>query len=146
MEHSDAVRQALEEIDIPAARAWYKLLFPHLPQPRDDAETLASIHVARTYSETIGFRHRAYSHRWCLERGLPSGLPDHMKPRAERIYPRIVEAVGISVNTPDSRRELGQAIQKAMSDAVMDCYAQGKTNPEFVKARMQEARTRVLKG
>jgi hypothetical protein len=63
-----------------------------------DAEALVTLHHARTQAESIALKLRAWSHRWLLEHGYPSGLPDHLKPSAERIYPRVVEGVGISVN------------------------------------------------
>jgi hypothetical protein len=49
-------------------------------------------------AETVSFKARAWSHRWLTERALPSGLPDRLKPSAERVYSRVVEGVGISVN------------------------------------------------
>jgi hypothetical protein len=39
---------------------------------------------------------------------------------------------------------LAKAIEKAMSDAVAEAYADGKRAPEFVRARMREARARVM--
>jgi hypothetical protein len=33
-----------------------------------------------------------------------------------------------------------------MEQAVAECYADGKTEPDFVRARMAEARERALKG
>jgi hypothetical protein len=33
-----------------------------------------------------------------------------------------------------------------MEQAVMECYADGKTKPDFVRARLREAGTKVLKG
>jgi hypothetical protein len=124
----------------------WESIAPHLPQPRNDAEVLTSIHCARTYAQSIAFRLRAYSHAWLVERGLPSGLPDYLRPSAERMYPRVVDAVGIAVGAPPHRRELGLAVRHAMSDAVEDCYADGNKDPAFVKARMFEARLKVMRG
>lgn len=137
-------RQALADCDIALVRKMWAHLAGHLPQPKDDAEVLTCIHMARTRTLSIAFDKRAYSHRWLVERNLPSALPDYLKPKAERIYPRIVEAVGISVNTSPERRELGRAIQQAMSEAAMACYAESNTDPAFVKARMQEDRKSVV--
>jgi hypothetical protein len=76
-----------------------------------------------------------------LERGLPSGLPDHLKPKADRIYPRTVEAVGVAVlATSADGVTRARAIEKAMSDAVAECYADGERDPEIIKSRMAEAR------
>lgn len=91
---------------------------------------------------SIALKLRAYSHRWLLDNGYPSGLPDDLKPAAERIYPRVAEAVGIAVK---GNSELGRAvapfIRGAMEYAVEDIYADIKSpDPIFVKGRMQEAR------
>jgi len=59
-------------------------IFPNEPQPQDDAATLATLHYARTLANSVPFKLRAYSHRWLCERNLPSGLPDALKPKAER--------------------------------------------------------------
>jgi hypothetical protein len=92
------------------------------------------------------FRLRAYSHRWLLDHGLPSGLPDELKPLAERMYPVKAEGVGISVNMRSPiLKPIAGIVRQAMSDAVMDAYAERRTEPPFVKTRMQEAREKVLK-
>lgn len=71
-------------------------------------------------------------------------MPDDLKPKAERIYPRIVSAVGIAVKATNPRRKShALAIQSAMSDAVAEAYADGKTDPAFVSQRMKEARERI---
>ncbi len=115
-------------------------------QPKDDSAALVSLHYARTLAESVAFKLRAYSHRWLGERDLPSGLPDQLKPRAEQVCPRVVEAVGVSV------RQLGnvvtpltEAVERAMSDAVAECYADGERRPAIIKAQMNEARARALR-
>ena len=106
-----AFHRALEECDIDGVRVMWSHIAPHLHQPQTDAEALATIHLARTGMELMPFNKRAYSHRWCLDHGIPSQLPDHLKPRAERIYPIVQEAVGISVSArnPDLK-PVAQAI------------------------------------
>src|SRR5215218_10937824 len=94
---SNDVRHILETLDVEGARRLWSFVNPHLPQDGTDADFLASLHHARTQAESMHLSHRAYSHRWLEERGLPSGLPDHLKPSAQRMYPRIVSAVGIVV-------------------------------------------------
>ena len=107
---------------------------------------LATIHLARTQSQAMRFNLRAWSHRWLAERGLPSMLPDDLRPRAERLYPRKVTSVGVGVMAmTEGSAPLARAIEGAMSDAVMDAYAEGREEPEFVKARMLEARAKVLR-
>ncbi len=72
-------------------------------------------------------------------------MPDELKPKAERIYPRIVEAVGVSVKAMGGNIPLAKAIERAMSDAAAEAYADGNRNPAFIKQRMQEARERVMR-
>lgn len=145
MIHSAEFNRCMVELDVPAARALWAVVFPHLPAPSGDAATLAMLHYARTISEPMRFRLRAYSHAWLGDHGFPSGLPDELKPRAERLYPRIVDAVGIAVKTPPHRRELGVAVHDAMRDVVMNHYADGIHAPEIIRPRMLEARALVHK-
>lgn len=102
------------------------------------------LHAARTVSESVPFQARAYSHRWLTERGLPSQLPDALKPKAERAYPRVVSGVGISVNS--KYVEVKNRVRGAMEYAVEDCYAMGDEDPVIVKKQMFEARKRELRG
>lgn len=138
-------RQLLEAGDVDALRkAWHRVA-PTMPQPRSREEAEITMHHARTQSETICFNQRAYSHAWLTERGLPSGLPDHLKPRAERAYPRVAEAVGISINYSSKLLAPAAAeVRVAMSDAVEECFADGRREPEFIKQRMLSAQERTL--
>ena len=88
------------------------------------------------------FRKRAYSHSWLRERFLPSQLPDELKPRAERMYPVVFGAVGISTKT---RSPLALAVRGAMEDVVLEAYADKRTQPAFLRGRMREARAKVLR-
>lgn len=104
------------------------------------------MHRARTEAESVSLDGRAYSHAWLVERSLPSGLPDHLKPRAERLYPRIVEGVGVSINFRSPiLKPIAPLVERAVSDAVAEAYADGRTEPGFVRARMKEAKTRAIK-
>jgi hypothetical protein len=76
---------------------------------------------------------------------LPSGLPDELLPRAERMFPRFIDGVGISVNAPEHRRDLAGAIREAMEIVVEDHYADGVRDPTIIKPRMMEARRRIHK-
>lgn len=144
--HSAELRRCLEQCDVAGARALWAHIAPHLPQPSDDWITLATIHRARTQAENISFKLRAYSHAWLTERAIPSGLPDELKPKAQRIYPVIVGAHGVAVGRPSSpHRERNLAIERAMSDAIMDCYANNTRDPEIISARMLEARAKVYR-
>lgn len=104
------------------------------------------MHMARTQMPNVTFKARAYSHRWLTERGFPSQLPDELKPRAERIYPVVTDAVFISANSHSPiLKPIMPLVQGAMSDAVEDCYANGDKEPLLVRGRIQEARRKSIK-
>lgn len=104
------------------------------------------MHRARTETASISFRARAYSHAWLMERRMPSGLPDALKPAAERLHPRIATGVGVVVKASSPfMRPAALEVQKAMVDAIENAYADGNEDPTFVKARMIEARHGVEK-
>lgn len=146
MSAQDQFRQALEDGDVAILRGLWPQLMPHLPQPKTAADAEISMHMARTSADSVTIKGRCYSHRWLEERNLPSLLPDYLKPEVDRHYPRVVEAVGISVNfrSPFLKPAAIQ-VQGAMSDAVEDAYAEGRTDPEFVRARMAEAKQREVR-
>ena len=136
-------KRCLIDLDTEAAIRLWPSVFPHSPLPSGHEEILLVLHFARTKTEALAFRLRAYSHSWLCDRGLPSALPDNLKPRADRLYPRIVEAVGVSVKDLSGRRqEYARRLEWAMADAVAEAYADGRRDPEFVRLRMQEARER----
>lgn len=143
---SGELRRCLEAVDVAGVRRLWQHVSPHLPQPKTDAEARVAIHHARTQSQSIAFKLRAYSHRWLTDNGYPSGLPDELKPRAERIYPKVVEAVGISVNfrTPEFRPVSG-LVRGAMSDAVLESFADRVTDPVKVSAHMAEAKRKTIR-
>jgi hypothetical protein len=146
-DYGDAFRQCLLDVDVVTMRKLWAYVAPHLPQPGSDEDMIISIHHARTLANSISFRPRAYSHAWLTERGIPSGLPDDMRPRAERMYPRVVPGVGLSVNysSPDFK-PVKIAVQTAMENAIREVHADGKIlDSPLVKQRMAEARKRVFK-
>lgn len=104
VEAAPHLRQALEDGDCDVLAKLWRHIAPHLPGPKTRAEIEIVLHSARTQAGSVTFRKRAYSHRWLMERGLPSHLPDDLRPKAERIYPRIVEGVGIAVKARDPTR------------------------------------------
>lgn len=119
---------------------------PGMPQPETREQAEIVMHIARTEADSVRFSARAYSHRWLTERSLPSKLPDKLKPNAERLYPRVVEAVGVSVNFRSKYlAPAAREVQAAMNEAVEDCYANGDTEPEIVRQQMDAARNRALK-
>lgn len=143
----DQFHTALEQVDVPMTRRMSAHLFPHLPQPKDDDEALVMLHRARTEMPSMALRLRAYSHRWLLDHGFPSALPDDLKPRAERMYPAVTETVGISVGSfSPILKPVAVMVRTSMENAVLDVYA-GDLHPDpvFVKSRMQEARDGIAK-
>jgi hypothetical protein len=146
-DYSSAFRQCLLDVDIATMRKLWKHVAPHLPQPGPDSDVEISIHHARTVAKSIGFKARAYSHSWLSERGLPSGLPDDMRPAAERLYPRITPAVGLSVNFRSLELQpIKPIVHDAMRDAILEVHADGKIEDSpLVKQRMAEARRLVFK-
>jgi hypothetical protein len=144
--HSAEFRRCLVELDVAGIRALWRHTSPHLAQPKTDAEALVTLHHARTQADSVALKLRAYSHRWLLDNGFPSGLPDRLKPSAERIYPRVVESVGISVNFRSAiLKPIGKLVRGAMENAVLDAYAEKRTEPEFLRARMTEARETAIR-
>lgn len=144
--YADDFRRCLEQVDTAGIRRLWQHVSPHLPQPATDAEALVSIHAARTASEAITFKMRAYSHRWLTDNGYPSLMPDHLKPGAEREYPKIASAVGISVNSSMAEmKPVAKFIESEISAAIAESYDDGITDPTAVKARMVEARTSALR-
>lgn len=145
--HAAGFRRCLEAGDANAARLLWKYVFPALPQPTSDLEALATLHAARTAARSILFKLRAYSHRWLVDNGYPSAMPDELKPKAERVYPRVTAAVGISVNTKSEiLKPITGLVRAAMEDAVLEAHADGKLGDSaFVKVRMFEAKDRIIK-
>ena len=144
--HAAEFRRCLVDGDVAALRALWAHAFPHLEQPGDDEQARTMLHRARTEARSVPFKLRAYSHRWLEDNARASGLPDELKPKAQRMYPRIVSAVGIAcMTTSPHRYEQAKAVERAMSDAVAEAYADGKTDPVFVSKRMSDARERVLR-
>lgn len=135
---SDDVRRALIELDASAIRKFWHVVAPGAPQPRTDAEAVTTMHCARTLSMSIPDHLRYYSHRWLLDRGLPSGLPEALKPAAERMYPRIAEGVGLAALVP---RPYTPVLRRVAEEAVLDMYASSrKPEPDKVRARIAEVR------
>lgn len=141
MARPDEFREALESGDVDLCRRVHGEVFPHLPAPKTRDEAEKTMHLARTAVDSVAFRHRAWSHSWLTERGLPSLLPDRLRPSAERLYPRKVEAVGISVNLRSPfMRPAKPLIVKRMADVVEEMFAAGDREPGPMKARMLEAK------
>lgn len=142
---ADAFRQLLEDGDVKGLRQAWSKIAPNMPQPETFEAAEITMHMTRTASASVSLKARAYSHRWLSERLLPSQLPDDLKPEAERLYPRIVSAVGVSVNFRSKLLAPAAAeVQSAINDAIEDCYAEGHTDPQIVKRQMDEARDKTM--
>lgn len=141
-----AFRALLERGDVDGLRAAWSQIAPHLPQPASREQAEIVMHRARTEAATVNFRARAYSHRWLIERDLPSGLPDELKPNAEQVCPTFAQAVGISVNVRNEYlKPVAAEVEKAMAYAVEDAFADNRKDPAFVSQRMQEAKDRTFR-
>jgi len=142
-----ACDQVLRDGDHRRLRKGWSELFPHLPGPQSDEDAEIVLHHARTQNPRIEFKLRAWSHRWLAERDIPSGLPDELKPKAERLYPVVVSAVFVSANSNSpALRPVAKMVQDAMSDAVLEAEADGKLlDTPFVRTRIQEARAKTFK-
>ena len=138
---------ALVDIDVALARKMWAYVMPNMPQPTSDANALTMIHYARTLMPTLTLRQRAYSNAWLLERALPSGLPDHLRPRAQRMYPVTVGSVGIATRgSSEVGRAIAPLVRSAMEQAVLEAYADGHSKePAVVKERMMQARKLTIK-
>ena len=141
------MRRCLEEADVEGIRALWRIIAPGMPQSGTDHETLVSIHYARTQSDWLRLTQRFYSHRWLMDHNMLSGLPDHLRPSAERMYPRVASAVGIAINMrSELLKPIVPLIRDAMEYAVNDAYADGRGDDiPFVKRRMAEARKTVTR-
>ena len=132
-------RAALEGLDVGLARKMWQHIFPGMPQPTSDDDALIVIHIARTATNSLDFKHRAWSHAWLRERAIPSKLPDHLRPRAERIYPVLTPAVGIAVHT---NTPIALEIRRAMEGAVRDV---GVKDSRLTKRAILAARSATRK-
>jgi hypothetical protein len=140
------MRRALEEHDVVTCCKLWEHVAPHLPQPKNDTESYVIMHHACTQAANVSLRSRAYSHRWLLDHGYPSGLPDELKPKAERMYPKVVDAVGIACGTSSEiLRPVAEHVRHAMEDVVLEHYADGVKDPKIIKPRMLDARTQTIR-
>lgn len=148
MQHSAEMRRCLVECDVAGIRRLWHHLSPHLPLPNSVDDTICAIHMARTVTNSIPLKHRAYSHNWLVERGMPSQLPDRLRPRAERLYKKPLEAVGIAtlggaISGDPDRKAISDAVRKVMEDVVMDYYSTDRSaTPDPMKVKEDMMRQR----
>lgn len=143
---SRAFRNMLEAGDIEGLRSFWCGAAPGMPQPETYEQAEIVMHMARTSADSIGFKKRAYSHRWLTERDQRSQLPESLKPRAEQLFPVVVEAVGISVNFRSEYMAPAAALVRgAMEHSVKNTFADGQRDPVIVRALMFEAKNREMR-
>ena len=142
-----AFRNLLEAGDVEGCRAYWAAHAPHLPQAESAEQAETVMHIARTASDSVSFRLRAYSHRWLIERDLGSQLPDQLRPAADRLHPERAVAVAISVNfrSPYMKGAESQ-VRGAMEAAVLEADADGRIeDAAFVSARMSAAKSKAMR-
>jgi len=139
----DVMRRALEDHDVVTCRRLWQHVAPNMPQPKSDEEAEITMHHACTQASNVRFKSRAYSHYWLQERCYPSGLPDYLKPRAERIYPKIVDGVGLAVLT--SIPEIEKVVLGAMENVVLEHYADNNKDVPLIRKRLVEAKDKAIK-
>lgn len=78
---------------------------------------------------------------------MPSGLPDMLRPKAERLYPVNSEGVGIAIlGTSPLLKPVNGHVQNSMEQAVLEVYADYRQpDPAVVRKRMMEKRDHTLK-
>lgn len=148
MKHSAEFRRCLLDVDVVAVRRLWRHVSPHLAQPQDDDEARATIHYARTQATSIPLKARAWSHKWLLDHGLPSGLPDALKPKAERFYPRIVEGTGFATGGSLALpvfEPLRATIHTAVEAVILDEYSGRVVNHDLLRGRIQETVDRTIR-
>ena len=139
-------RQMLEDGDVDGLRQYWHHVAPNMPQPQSREAAEIVMHMTRTEAASVAFRKRAYSHRWLTERNMPSKLPDVLRPGAERMYPKVVEAVMVAVEFRSKYlRAAALEVRGEINKAIEDCYASGDTDPALVRKQMDEARVKTMK-
>lgn len=134
-------RRALADRDIPALMHLSSLFMPVGQQPRDEAEATVFMHVARVTSDWLDVEARSYSHFWLIDHGLPSLLPPHLLPKAERYRPEIAASVGIACGTGKAwLKPALPLIRGAMVKAVEDNAELVETDPDLLRDKIQFAR------
>lgn len=141
------MRLYLETQDVAGLRKLWAHMAPHLPQPKSDYEVQVMMHSARTQSVSLAFKARAYSHQWLLANGLPSGLPNALRPRAEQADLKFAFGVGIAIKVASSdpaKKALAHSIQTAMGRAIEGAFAERRVETGYLREVMGAARDRTI--
>lgn len=140
--YSDAMMRCIRDCDAVLAMRIWKWERPNAAQPENVYQATMMLHYARTKLSNIPHKERFWSHCWLLDHAFPSALPDHLRAKAERMYPVEVAVVGIASGSgPQRKNAFNYAVEKVMSDAVLEMQADGhRLGAPIVKARMLEKR------
>jgi len=140
--YSAAMFNCIREIDVKRAMGIWKSERPNAAQPENEYQATMMLHYARARMPSMPEQLRFYSHSWLINNGFPSELPDELKPKAQRMYPILAGAVGVSSGSLGGRKSaFNYAIDKVMSDAVLETHADGyKLDSPIVKHRILEMR------
>ena len=134
------MHEALADMDVGRCMDLWRAAFPNMPCPETIAEAEIAMHMARTATESLPKRARVWSFQWLEERGLPSHLPDEMKPDR----PEIATGVGIAVRSlshdPD-RVARASALQEKLAGAVEDAFLSGVRDAPRLKSMMNKIRS-----
>jgi hypothetical protein len=141
-EYSDNMLRCIRDIDHELAMKLWKHARPAAAQPENELQAIIMLHYARTKISSMPEKLRLYSHCFLRDYNMPSALPDHLKPKAERMYPVGIRAVGTaSGKFGGGKTAFNYAIEKVMSDAVLEVQADGHDLASPVmKARILEKR------
>lgn len=138
---------ALADGDVGLLWRMWGAWFPDQPQPANWQEAEIQLHAARSATEGVETRLRCYSHHWLADRGLPSLLPDELKPAAEQHRPKIVSAVGFSwdSNSPLLKPAKGNIVA-AVTARINEMAADGllEKDPDYVRREMMFTKNRAL--
>jgi len=146
MNGPEVMRRALEEHDLVTCCKLWEHVAPNMPQPKDETEARIIMYHACTQAANVSLQSRAYAHRWLIDNGFPSGLPDELRPKAEQICPKFADGVGIACGTTSAAMApLIPYVRGAMEHVVLDHYADGVKDPKIIRPRMMQARADTIK-
>lgn len=139
-DHRAEFARCLNELDVKVARKLWLHVFPGLPVPKTDKDMLATLHLARTTSPLADQMKRYYSHRWLLDNGLISMLPDPLRPVAERVYPtKTPPSVGIALAGSTWFKPAIPLIRGEMEKSVLETMGDDVDDPTVIRSRLLQA-------
>lgn len=141
-----AFRRALENGDVTECRKLWHLFHPYLPQAESYEMAEIDLHIARTAAKSVSLHKRLYSHEFLFERGLPSQLPDELRPKMQRRGKSVIfRAVGVAVGSVGAFKEDAKELERVMGEAGGEMLSRGITDPVRISAYMWEKREDFMK-